>query len=296
VAGTPAEDILRNRGDLYLYRHKDALQPTNFAFSLRKRRGVVVEVLDRDAIERRSPFLAGRGFEAGAYFPNAFYTKDPKAFTRTLLDELIAKGGTLRRAQVTGFEAAGGRVRRVRTDDGDLAGGSVVIAAGPWSRSLLRQLGSDVPLDVERGYGVDIPDPGFTLDLPIVLDESHVAITPHRTGIRLVGIDELASISAPADLKVTNRLVNGLKRSFPEVSLEGATRWMRRRPSMPDSLPVIDRAPRSENAYLAFGHGHKGLGMAAITGQLVQQLMDGQATTVEVTPFRATRFRTLSTQ
>jgi len=59
---------------------------------------------------------------------------------------------------------------------------------------------------------------------------------------------------------------------------------------MPDSLPVIDRAPRFENAFLNFGHGHKGLSMAAITGRLLQEIMDGEQTTIDVTPYQATRF------
>jgi D-amino-acid dehydrogenase len=53
---------------------------------------------------------------------------------------------------------------------------------------------------------------------------------------------------------------------------------------------VIGRAPRVENAFLAFGHGHKGLGMGAITGKLVQELVDGEPTTIDVQPYRADRF------
>jgi D-amino-acid dehydrogenase len=67
--------------------------------------------------------------------------------------------------------------------------------------------------------------------------------------------------------------------------------WMRRRPSTPDSLAVIGRARRFENAYLNFGHGHKGMGQAAITAKLMQEFMDGQPTTVDLAPFDPERFR-----
>jgi D-amino-acid dehydrogenase len=59
---------------------------------------------------------------------------------------------------------------------------------------------------------------------------------------------------------------------------------------MPDSLPVIGRAPKQHNVYLAFGHGHKGLCMGAITGKLVHQVMDGEAPSVDLAPFSPTRF------
>ena len=163
---------------------------------------------------------------------------------------------------------------------------------GPWSRRLLRALGTDVPLDVERGYGIDLPEAGFTLTCPVILADDHVALTPHRGGLRLSGRNELAGIDSPARYRLTTILMRAAKRFFPELNTTGARPWMRRRPSMPDSLPVIGRAPRQDNVYLAFGHGHKGLGMAAITGQLVRELIDGAEPSVDLTPFRPTRFRT----
>jgi D-amino-acid dehydrogenase len=126
--------------------------------------------------------------------------------------------------------------------------------------------------------------------VPVVFEDYHVSMTPHRTGVRITGIDELASIEAPADMRIPQRIVTAAKKIFPELRTEGANLWMRRRPSFPDSLPVIGRAPKSENTWLAFGHAHKGLCMAAITGKLVAELMDEKPTTVDVTPYRPTRF------
>jgi D-amino-acid dehydrogenase len=293
VARTEAESILRNRGHLYGYRRHQALDPNSFVFRLRRRRGVTYEILDDTAMSKLSPLFAGR-FETGVYFPKAHWTADPRAFTQTLLASFVEKGGRIERAEVRGFATTGGRVVGVRTDSGIVTTGAVVIAAGPWSRGLLRRLGTDVPLDVERGYGVDLPEPGIRVDVPVVLADVYSGLTPHRTGVRLAGYDELASISAPADPRLPPRLIRSAQKVFPELCAEGGTFWMRRRPSTPDSLPVIGRAPRFDNAYLAFGHGHKGLCMGAITGKLVQELMDGVPTTVDVMPFRPTRFHVVA--
>jgi D-amino-acid dehydrogenase len=127
-----------------------------------------------------------------------------------------------------------------------------------------------------------------------MLADVHSALTPHRSGVRLVGYDELASISAPADPRLPKRLIRSAQKVYPELRVDGASFWMRRRPSTPDSLPVIGRVPRFENTYLAFGHGHKGLCMGAITGKLVQELMDDAPTTVDLTPFRPTRFHVVA--
>jgi D-amino-acid dehydrogenase len=62
------------------------------------------------------------------------------------------------------------------------------------------------------------------------------------------------------------------------------------RPSLPDSLPVIARSPRHPSVFFAFGHGHLGLSLAAVTGRLVAELASGQRPAVDVAAYRVDRF------
>ena len=66
---------------------------------------------------------------------------------------------------------------------------------------------------------------------------------------------------------------------------------MGHRPCLPDSLPVIGRAPRVANAWLAFGHGHVGMCGGATTGREIAHLVAGRAPQVDLRPFSPTRFR-----
>jgi D-amino-acid dehydrogenase len=59
---------------------------------------------------------------------------------------------------------------------------------------------------------------------------------------------------------------------------------------MPDSLPVVGRAPRYERVYLAYGHGHFGLMAAPATGQVISDLVAGREPRIDITPFRPNRF------
>jgi D-amino-acid dehydrogenase len=289
VEGTEAEAILQNHGFLHLYRTQDAFQGAQFDLDLRSRRGVGYEILDAEAIGRVSPQLAGK-FQRGVYFADARFTTDPLAFNRALTAAFTAKGGALCRAEVRDFAVTGRRVEAVLTTEGPLRAGAVVVCAGPWSRRLARRLGLRVPLGVERGYGVDLPDPGVTLPCATLLSDFHLGMTPHRGGLRIAGLDELAGVSAPARPQLARRVVEAARITFPELRTTGAVTWMRQRPSMPDSLPVIGRAPRHDNAFLAFGHGHKGLGTAAITGRLIQQQMDQEPPAIDLGPFDPARF------
>ena len=62
------------------------------------------------------------------------------------------------------------------------------------------------------------------------------------------------------------------------------------RPSMPDSLPVIGRARGMPGVVLAFGHGHLGLTLAAITAELVASDLAGKADPRALAPYSPRRW------
>ena len=123
--------------------------------------------------------------------------------------------------------------------------------------------------------------------------DHRLAITPVPGGILLAGTDEFAGLRTPPNYVRADALIEVARNLFPGMNTHGAKRWMGFRPSHPDSLPVIGRSPRQENVYLAYGHGHVGLTLGAITGELIGQLIDGEETTIDLEPFRSTRFRML---
>jgi D-amino-acid dehydrogenase len=109
-------------------------------------------------------------------------------------------------------------------------------------------------------------------------------------GLRIAGTVELASVDAPPDYRRADALLRGALQLLPGLRYEGQSRWMGCRPSLPDSLPVIGRAPHVANAFFAFGHGHVGLTCAAPTGALVADLVMGAPTAIDVGPCSPSRF------
>ena len=57
-----------------------------------------------------------------------------------------------------------------------------------------------------------------------------------------------------------------------------------------DYLPLLGRAPRLSNLWLAAGHGMLGVSMAAVTGHLLADLMVGRAPIVNPGPYSPGRF------
>jgi D-amino-acid dehydrogenase len=81
-----------------------------------------------------------------------------------------------------------------------------------------------------------------------------------------------------------------MKRMFPQVKTTDSTRWMGRRPSMPDSLPVIGPSMKHPNVYYGFGHGHLGLCGGAPTGRFIADIVAGRRPQVDLSPYRINRF------
>ena len=69
--------------------------------------------------------------------------------------------------------------------------------------------------------------------------------------------------SARAVLRIARQAIPALADvPFPHV-------WTGLRPHTPDALPIVDRLPGLDNAFLAAGHFTKGVLLAPITGRRV---------------------------
>ena len=67
-------------------------------------------------------------------------------------------------------------------------------------------------------------------------------------------------------------------------------KWMGFRPTLPDSLPVIGRAPKHNNVLFNFGHQHLGLTLAAISAELIACDVQGVKPLIDLTPYSIARF------
>src|SRR5439155_15324633 len=119
---------------------------------------------------------------------------------------------------------------------------------------LAAKLGSDVPLETERGYHVMLEAPSVTPRIPVCSGEGKYFLTPMEGGLRVAGTVELAGLEAAPDDRRADALLPGARRILPGLAYGNVSRWMGHRPSLPDSLPVVGRSSRFPNAYFAFGH------------------------------------------
>lgn len=67
---------------------------------------------------------------------------------------------------------------------------------------------------------------------------------------------EIGGLDIPPDFRRADTLTRHGQALFPGLAFTGDSAWMGYRPSIPDSLPVIDRSERFPDVFFAFGHGH----------------------------------------
>jgi D-amino-acid dehydrogenase len=282
-------DVIRQTGYVVAYEKRASYLGDHIAWKLRRDRGVIVEEIDGHRIAELVPQLTGQ-YEIGLYLPEQGFVANPGRLTKALAAQFQRDGGVILQREVRDIEIGPQGPRALLTDAGSLPVETLVVCAGAHSNAFTARLGDNVPLEAERGYHVTYSDPRVTLPMPVFLPEYKFFVTPMEMGLRIAGQTEFAGIDAEPDYARADILAKHMQRLFPHISTADTTKWMGRRPSMPDSLPVIGRSTHFSNAYYAFGHGHVGLCGGAPTGRIIADLIAGREPNIDIRPFRANRF------
>ena len=283
--------LLKPVGWLEIHRDEAALAEAAFELEMMDAAGIGYEVLDANQLHQLEPGLS-RDYACAVFHPDSGFVSTPFALTQSYLRAFVANGGRLLQEEARRFEMGADGPTRLVTDRGMHDIDQVVIAAGAWSKRLAADLAAPVPLETERGYHLNLAWNGSRpiLRRPTVVADLGFVLCPMADGLRLTAGVELAGLDAPPDFSRIRRLLPLARAVLPGLSGEVEREWMGYRPSLPDSKPVIGRSQRFANAWFAFGHGHMGLTLSAVTGRLIADAMAGRPERVPLAPFRAERF------
>jgi D-amino-acid dehydrogenase len=178
---------------------------------------------------------------------------------------------------------------QVQTDSGIQTASDVVIALGPWSDVLTRQLGYELPLYVKRGYHRHFQTEK-QLNMPMMSADDAIMLSPMQRGLRIATGVELADRDAP---KTPVQMLKAEKLASSFIQLGKPVEdspWMGARPCTVDMKPVIGPAPRHEGLWFNFGHSHQGFTLGPASGRLLAEMIDDESTYIDASPFLATRF------
>ena len=289
VSRFESDDLLCREGQLQLYDGEARFKASLPSWDERQEGGVRFEhIAGPEAIAERQPGIAPR-FTHATFTPDWINTVDPALWVERLAERFVERGGTIARRAVMALHPAEGAVTVV-TETGEMTADQVVVAAGAWSKALTGPLGHALPLETERGYNTTLPAGAFDLRMQLTFSDHAFVVSHLGEGVRVGGAVELGGLKLAPNMKRADTLLAKAKTFLPGLDVSGGEQWMGFRPSMPDSLPVISKAPGIKGLIYAFGHGHLGLTQAAGTAEIVADLVTGATPAIDIAPYRAERF------
>lgn len=289
LGGQKFSDLIRMDGQIHVYESDLIGKGERLARSFRQDMGVQFNDINAATLREMEPCLAPI-YKRGTFYPNAGHTVNPLRMVQTLFAIFIEMGGEYRRTRVRsfGFDASG--PTSLQTDAGEVPFNKLVIAAGAWSHQLTSMLGTKIPLEAERGYHIMFRDSSVSLNHKIMNGSHSFGATSMEDGLQITGTVEFAGVDAPPNEQRTNSLRKHGIRMFPGLEAVTGKTWMGCRPSLPDSLPVLDHSPKFRNVVFNFGHSHFGLIGAPASAEIVAALIDEREPPIDRQPYRANRF------
>jgi sarcosine oxidase subunit beta len=264
--------------------------------------GIEATLVGPDEVRQISPHLRIPEGAAVVWEPRSGYAS-PHEVASSFARRLTELGGELRQSTpVTGIDAHGGRVRAVRTPRGEIATDHVVIAAGPWARSVGRLAGLDLPVTPSRESIVTLR-PAFEWSPvhPVVGDlVNEVYLRPETGGLILVGNTRDVIVPGDPDAyedrpggEYTTDVLTRLTRLMPGAATAAITGgWSGMYEVSPDWNPIMGTAAGVAGLHYAVGFSGHGFKLSPVVGVLMaEQVLNGRARTVDITPYRLERFR-----
>jgi sarcosine oxidase subunit beta len=287
---------LRQCGYLFLLSREEDVEVFRENVDMQRRLGVDTEWLSPEEAAKKAHPVDTRGVLA-ATFNSRDGLADPSGVMQGYVKGARRLGVKLiNEAEATGIDTAGGRVRAVRTNRGMVSTGTVVNAAGPWAAQVGAMAGVEIAVrPVRRQIAVTTAIPGLPGDFPMVIDFAQ-SLYFHREG---QGV--LTGMSNPHEKEGFDQSVDGEWEMthlgaavvrFPLLENAGVlNRWAGLYEVSPDSLAILGNVPQLEGFYCVNGFSGHGFMHGPICGLLLaEEILQGEASTVDIAPLRIDRF------
>ena len=257
--------------------------------------GIDSQLVDRTQALALTPHLNLEDIELAVYNAREGCI-DPHAIMMAYAQNARRRGARLiEGVRATGLQIKSGRVVGVETSAGPVATPCVVNAAGFRARQVAAWAGMDLPItNRKRHIFVTGPVPAYAGPIPFTY-EVDLPWYMRREGPGLIigmGNAESDEEDPKVDWSFLDEVIEHSIHRAPPLEEAGVkTAWAGLRPLTPDDDPILGPAAQVAGFWNDCGWGGHGVMHAPAAGMaLAEWLVDGQATTLDLTPFGAERF------
>ncbi|MEU6552203.1 FAD-binding oxidoreductase [Streptomyces sp. NPDC046915] len=286
---------LHRVGYLFLLSTPEDVTSFEAGVRLQNSLGVPSRIIAPEEARRLSPLISTDGLLAAAWSPDDGHCT-PEAVVHGYVSAARAHGARiLRHTEVTGIERHGDTITAVTTSLGRIATGTVICAAGAWSRAVGAMAGVDLPVQpLRRQIAVTEAVPGLPPTLPMTIDFT-TSLYFHAEGPGLlVGMsdpDETPGFATDTHDRWIPRLTEAMERRAPALlDLRRTGGWAGLYENTPDHNALIGEASSVSRFLYATGFSGHGFLQAPAVGEVIRDLYLGRAPFLDVRPLSAGRF------
>jgi len=251
-----------------------------------KNHQVHLEKIDFDALHFYEPELTEQKHTEALWMPYIGQLRNPrllKSLQESL--KLSANITLLEQHPVVEIKQIGQQITGVATAQEFFATERVVVTAGAWSGSLLKNLGIQTHIAPVRGQMILFTtQPGLVSR--IILANGHYII-PRRDGCLLVGstveengFEKYTTASAAQDLKY---FALSLIPRLADYTV--SKQWVGLRPGSPSGIPYIGKSCEINGLYFNTGHFRNGVVMGLASAQLLADIIQNRPPILDPAPY-----------
>jgi D-amino-acid dehydrogenase len=174
------------------------------------------EPLTKEQVERLEP---GAGLNIlGAVHYHCDAHLYPDKLMVQLKKYILDNGGFIHTNDpVLSMDIQHGVIKKIKTKENEYGADVFILAGGSWLPELTKMAGMKMPLMPGKGYSITDSNPAITLNIPAILCEARVAITPMDGLMRYGGTMEIASINHHVNIKRVEGILEAVPKYFSNL-------------------------------------------------------------------------------
>lgn len=275
-----------DNGILYLFRSEESFEERAEDWTILEDHGLRLEQADVARCIEVEPTLEPVAEKIGG----GFYSPDEGAgdafiFTRALAERCESLGVKFEyETSVRRLNQTAGAIESIQTDRGTRSADDYVLALGPYSPILGRQVGLDLPIWPVKGYTASIPINGHNQAprVGIIEEDNLVAFAHLGNRLRIGGKADFAGYDGSHQKSDFHGVFRVAQELFPQAGdYDRPDYWACLRPASAGGPPILGPSPVS-NLYVNCGHGAAGWTMGCATSRAVADLMCGRKPDIDM--------------
>lgn len=278
----------RGDGVLHFYTREAAMRSATQANALLAEYGIERRIVDRLEALRLEPTLGALGDRlVGASIGDDDESGDVHKFTRELARLSAGHGVHFHYAtRIVGLVREGRRLAGVQVrplvglspQTRTLTADVFVLAAGPQSAVIARQVGVRIVMQPAQGHTVTVPvrRPDGLPTRGLWDDDAAIGVARLGDRLRIGGTAMFGGEDLKLDERRIGRLIARGRELFHDAcDWHKADGWVGLRPAVPSGVPLVGRTSL-ENLFLNTGHGALGFTLAAGSARAMVDIVGGQ--------------------